>query len=545
MEHTPKSTEAGTETPDFEWAKDYHPWKLIFEACVAMGLRAAILIFVYIQICPWNPKWHLVAMHCSPETTGQILAYPCEGTKAFVRSFPLLAASLSLITIERFIVQRRLYYHLLAKRALLDYTNYHPENDSGFRIVVCCFSCCMLHFVMDLAMPPYVFGWVTFEKLQDIGNIYVMPCLLFIFLYHKFLDIEKHLVPLARFYDEDPDWAKRHLAGSELYSDLVIRDNTRIVRQKFSESRGPEGTYTLDEFIDETLAISETHGENVVHSGSSDAVEKKRRGMSHLFKGLWPGEVLLDQRLTDEESAAFRRAFQLFRIGFFGVQLVVLYLIVGNAYQETLDVVYTAVPSWEQVIVFGEQQYQMVGAGYCRDESMQRPDGYFRSHETMDIIETPALSMIGHAARLQGPVSLISHESRLRARSQRALLPDWMNPATSASESQREEYKLACAAHCSGDVDCIGFTEDVFFCTIYDRKSVGAPAGWTGFSEKQDRTASVRRLATVAQGNGSPGAKCWRKLSKEGQPQDIAGLIVYLGHFALIVWIIYKSYRKY
>merc|ERR1719375_2709077 len=142
---------------------------------------------------------------------------------------------------------------------------------------------------MDLAMPPYVFGWVTFEKLQDIGNIYVMPCLLFIFLYHKFLDIEKHLVPLARFYDEDPD--------------LVIRDNTRIVRQKFSESRGPEGTYTLDEFIDETLAISETHGENVVHSGSSDAVEKKRRGMSHLFKGLWPGEVLLDQRLTDEESA--------------------------------------------------------------------------------------------------------------------------------------------------------------------------------------------------------------------------------------------------
>lgn len=489
----------------FEWAKEYEPWPLFLQACAIIGGRAFILIYVYLQICPWNPQWHLVTMYCRPETIGG-WAYPCEASKACVRAFPLLAASISCVITWRYILQRRLYYHMLMNKGLLDFANYTPTSDASSMIIGICFVFALSHFALDLMFPPYMATWaLTCARIAHIGSVYLVPCCIFIALFYKFVRIEDHLVPMSVFWHDNAEWARAHLSASKLYTDMSILDVAKKVQRKLRQENPDQG-YTMDALICKTMDDAETHGELIrrlatrtmdedheheawyrhLLTEGMDKIRDARKTFSDLFQGLWPAWILLDRHLCDEKSKTFRRTNEVFATGFYLTQFLVFCLLSFSFFHEVEDVcgIRLFESSFNRIRV-DDDKYQWLGKGYCRDESFQRPAGYWHDGDTWN-----------------------AH---------------------------------SCGYFCSKSAVCIGFANASDSCSIYTKEGSAPPAGFRAWNEAHARSASVRRATQLVQTNGYFDADCWLRVQTGGQTEDVAGAIVYLLHMLLVLWIITRS----
>lgn len=232
--------------------------------------------------------------------------------------------------------------------------------------------------------------------------------------------------------------------------------------------------------------------------------EQKRFGMAGLLKGLWPGEVLLDAHVNDEPTRSFRWAWRCFSFALVVTQIAVLILLASTAYKEYGDTQPGNVPYGGRKV--GDAVFARVGTGYCRDDSMQRPEGYFRS---------------------LSPVSFLLPEPQRKRMIARA------RELAAGRAAQNEE--LDCARTCAETEDCIGYAVDLDLCNIYVSGRAQAPPGWTPFSETEPRgSGSMRRTSVVVQANGARDAVCYRKHHSNGEPQDKTAFWVYVVH---LVWV--------
>jgi len=110
-------------------------------------------------------------------------------------------------------LQSRLFYHMLQGRALIDFHNYKISHDIFVIIVIGgCFLMSVIHIALDVFFPPYA----GVQRLTNICTVYFVPCAIFFGLYDSASDVERHFVPLTKFYEENPSYAKDHLGASEL-----------------------------------------------------------------------------------------------------------------------------------------------------------------------------------------------------------------------------------------------------------------------------------------------------------------------------------------
>lgn len=507
-----------------DWEKGYQPWSLVVRAMLTIGKQAAILLFTYSQVSAWNSANHKVMMNCRRDWVGG-WAYPCEATKAFARSFPLIAASISMATASRFILQSRLFYHLIRRGALLDYDNYRAVGDTLALVLAICFLCSLLHFVLDLCLPPFN----TWEKLSDVGTVYIAPCCVFWVLFDSLSDVERHFVPLTRFYEDDPAWAKAHLAKSEMYQEATVKRSAEAGRTALRAAHG-RSEYTLDELLDETLKASEVHspqhGAEAIH-GRLPQVNLT------LLKGLWPARLLLDQRLSDQESTNFRRAWLSFNVLFVLVQATVVALLLGSAWQEALDSQPHRFPA--DAVKVSLDHYQSIGEGYCREDGMRRPDGYYG----------PLANLADSGAEPQ-PEPGIKEQSGRITKGPKTLRASGMEALRRAEDTAyRSVVKTmspsshGCAMHCSETKNCAAFAVDLDLCNIYLRSAVAGPApeGWHEFTEKPGDWNRWNLPSVIMQTNGARGAECWIRLEPTGEPQDIGGCIVHLLHALFVIFV--------
>merc|ERR1719321_372231 len=89
----------------------------------------------------------------------------------------------------------------------------------------------------------------------------------------------------------------------------------------------------------------------------------------------------------------------------------------------------------------GTTHYETLGAGYCRDDGLHRPDGYYIPLEELSVNERST--------------------TLLRTSTRR------MNRERLSLDGATSPRHLACAVHCSHDSLCIAFAIDPDMCTIY------------------------------------------------------------------------------
>jgi len=516
-----------------DWARPFQPWKLIQVAGTRVGQQAAVLMFLFWEVCSWNTHHHLVLMNCRRDVLGWWV-YSCEGTKAFARCFPLFAASMAMIVTGRYILQFRIYYHFLLKNVLLDFTNHDIKKDLVLMLVLLCFLCAIMHFTLDFFFPPYV----TLEKLTTVVTVYFLPCCVFFLLWREASDVEWHMMPLPKLVEDDPQWATEHLGKSRKYLDTSIKHNFKQAERNLYYQK-PDHMFELDELLDEIIRIS--------HPATSNFEEEPdhgetKHGIHGLWKALWPGQILLNPYLKDEDSKNFSRAFKLFVTVFIVVQFVLLFAFAVSAVQEARDAVPGGIP--HDAFYAGGEAFEQLGYnGYCRDEGQHRPPGYFIAQDKLagQVNGTDAVSGQHGGAS----VALLMRTAFTRLRS----------PA----HKDADHAKQLCAYHCAGVEECIAFAMDPDLCNIYLSKEVPTPSGWDtlrsihrtsakdlslSHGKKTDKATGSHTQWTIVTTDHSMGTTCFVKLEQQQEPENFVGCAVYLCHMLMVLFIIYASARK-
>jgi len=503
----------GSQIVNQEWAREFQSWKLLQVAGSRVGKQVAVLLFLFWEVCTWNAHHHLVLMNCRRDVLGGWV-YACEGTKAFARCFPLFSASMAMIVTGRYILQFRIYYHFLLKNVLLDFTNHDMKKDLVLILVFCCFICALLHFSLDFFFPPYV----TVDKITAIVTVYFLPCFVFFLLWTEASHVESRLMPLPKFVEDDPQWATDHISRSKKYLDTSIKHNCGLAERKLYYEK-QDHRFTLDELLDEIIRIS--HPAHVNFQDEPDHGETKH-GVHGLYKGLWPGRILLNPYLKDEESRKFKNAYTLFIAVFIVVQCVLLVALGVSAVQEATDALPGGIP--HDAFYAGGEAFEQLGySGYCRDEGQHRPPGYFTAIDKM-----PGYHAGTNVALMQTALG--------RAR-------------TVPTVFEVEKGTNLCAHHCAEDEYCIGFAMDPDLCNIYLTTDRPTPAGWYHLRAihrhkvTADDESSHTKWAIVTTDH-SMGVSCFVKLKQEAEPENFVGCTVYAVHIVMILWLIYMSALK-
>jgi len=202
------------------------------------------------------------------------------------------------------------------------------------------------------------------------------------------------------------------------------------------------------------------------------------------------------------------------------VQFSLLTIFGLRAYREATEAMPEHMP--EGIYRVGDTGFELMGPGYCRDDSMQRPDGYYKPLYMMvtppqDISKAPVWRYSEHMAQ--------------------QLAPD------RPKEGDHSPAFEACATHCAETKSCIGFAVDNDLCNVYIRGKASAPSGWYDLAEKDPRHYSIRRHAVILQTTGSEEADCWKRYVRRGDTQDIVGAVVFGLHGFFIFFITLQAIR--
>lgn len=465
-------------------------------------------------------------------------------------------------------LQSRLFYHMLQGRALIDFHNYKISHDLFVIVVIGgCFLMSLIHIAMDVIFPPYA----SVPRIANICTVYIVPCAIFFTLYDSASDVERHFVPLTKFYEENPAYAKEQLGRSELYEEEELKRATVKSRQNIrSASQG--NTYSLDQLLEETLKVAEPYAgksamtPNPATQQSSASVQHQSKVSRNIFKGLWPAKLLLDPRLDDENSIGFRRAWRVFSVLFIFIQTMVLLSLLSSGSQELYDAQPDHYPIGATEV--DGSHYEHVGEGYCREIGMKIPDGYYTALNNLVaapnvVAEPPAQRLrqivAGTPEKISSPFHPKPPRRKARRKTQRSrsisvqprVLPysfletgerrsdelpfkKTPDPEAEALEEWHEESSQTCAKHCSSNSNCGAYAVDADKCTIYLKVKGQAPEGWQNFIERPEKREGPAVVQTT---NGAYGVDCFSKLDGHADPHEYMGAFVCF-LFAAIVFMV-------
>jgi hypothetical protein len=210
----------------------------------------------------------------------------------------------------RQMLQQRIYYGLLKRGALLDFHNTKAWNDPLFFILVVSFLHGVVHFVLDLSIedgynaihdgqtsvPGAESKTEVEEELQNMLKHFILPSLVFFGFLASSYDLEAQLLPLSKYFEENPSHARVTAARMPFLDEKEVQKvipTLSIKTMSFSESTTLDLVYreliekTPEQFHEERLKALGIHW--------------------HLFSTLWPSKILLDPRVQCDEAKSFRR----------------------------------------------------------------------------------------------------------------------------------------------------------------------------------------------------------------------------------------------
>mmetsp|Transcript_59418 Transcript_59418/g.128969 ORF Transcript_59418/g.128969 Transcript_59418/m.128969 type:complete len:325 (-) Transcript_59418:82-1056(-) len=277
-------------------------------------------------------------MQCDPTKLSTPQVIGCEYTKAYLRAFPLLGISVTLAISLRTMLQQRLYYGLLKAGGLLDFRNVEVTRDPLFLMLLVSLLHAIAHFALKLTDGLGHF----LEEVQDVATDFVVPFCIFMVFFYMACDLEATLVPLNKYYEEDPEYARSALANVTYMEEEVVRHH--IVKR-----RDVVGDALADEpSIDATYrALIKGYPDAKLRD---DEPEEGFFGHCQIRRAMWPGVLLVDARLEDAKSVEFRRIVWFFLVLCTPVQLALLFLYVEQAvYQDLFIDVYQESQIWDSI----------------------------------------------------------------------------------------------------------------------------------------------------------------------------------------------------
>jgi len=287
----------------YRWESQGDPWKLFITAgmSVSKNVLAVMLLFYAMGL----NREQLLA--CDARVLSMFTACACEYTKAFLRTFALLAINMSLTVAMRIILQQRIYYGMLKAGALLDFGTVKVLSDPTFWLLAISLLHGILHFVLKYYSTE-AFRTATwrddFSELKQVCKSFIAPACIFLVFFYSSWDIEASLVPLNKYFEEDWEAAK-HALGSITPVDENVLWQLVEEHDVVAQAEQPHIRAVYRALVKEyPICADRSPGEPKLW-----------------FNEMWPARILLDPRLEDEDSQGFRRMFAVFLVLCLTVQI--------------------------------------------------------------------------------------------------------------------------------------------------------------------------------------------------------------------------------
>lgn len=325
---------------------------LSVEFLMTVGKQFVALSLVLVQI--YRSENLMMSCDTRKAEITMIIGVMCEYTKAYTRCFPLLAVVVSLIVASRMMLCQRMYYKMLKKGAVLDYKDVFPGNDSLFLLLAWSAVNAFSHFVMELSME-HPLNAETVRKLMqsepvlqarihEVASLYVFPSIVFMAFLWTAYDVETRLLPLTKYFGEDPQRARQLLSSVKFLDESVAACIVKQHEIEFVDTDGRE--LTTDEVFTRFVTRCHYFRPAVVYVLEGSPSKGKRRvtgdqkefaallegddalqqfSYVHLISEMWPGRLLLDHRLQDQDSANFR----LYWLGCSAAAILTMIVILG------------------------------------------------------------------------------------------------------------------------------------------------------------------------------------------------------------------------
>eukprot|EP00913_Durusdinium_trenchii_P002095 g1934.t1 len=193
-------------------------------------------------------------MDCNEEAVNFAQTCICESTKAFVRCFAPVSIIVALVVASQLVLSQRVFYAMIRSGVLIDFKNLSPIKDNCvcgdftdffmFSNSICSTSTVelvegLLWKQQDplfwwvllngvLAISHFVFHMLVAEQMHigkdNLENViaslkqdmlfFGLPAILYVVFLYLSYDVEWLLLPLNKFWEEDPEWA--HKTSSEM-----------------------------------------------------------------------------------------------------------------------------------------------------------------------------------------------------------------------------------------------------------------------------------------------------------------------------------------
>lgn len=176
--------------------------------------------------------------------------------------------------------------------------------------------------------------------------------------------------------------------------------------------------------------------------------------------------------------------------------------------------------------IAGGVAFETAGAeGYCCDEGLHRPPGYFMALENLDNQHLPKRAALVIRSMLRGSRTL----------------------RTEAPVDAAERY--ICARNCAARERCIGFAMDLDICAIYLEEATETPEGWTPLRSDDRSLAKEHKKWAIVMTDNSVRATCFMKVKYREEPEKYIACLIYMAHILGILWIgtwsAYRTFKNY
>jgi len=315
----------------FKWEGAATPLSLLIKAGASSGkILVSLFMLAYMllslrvtsngleRVRGANPT----LMPCNPTQVSNVQVVLCEYTKAYLRGFPLLAMSVTLAVAMRLMLQTRIYYGMLKCGGLLDFENVQGFKDPVLLLLVIS----LFHGVAHFALMITDGQGHGMEEASQMLQKFAVPCIVFLAFFYGSYDLESTLLPLNKYFEEDPEYCQRALATIQHMEEGVVSSYVAshdVIAQALTYNPSvPEPSITMVY----RLMIQD-------YAGAKKSSPDSQEGILQLsfFQTFWPGSVLLENRLTDDASKTFRTMFRAFLCVCFPVQTLIFAAFVYQA----------------------------------------------------------------------------------------------------------------------------------------------------------------------------------------------------------------------
>jgi len=340
-----------TEPRHFQWEFRGNPWRLLLVAGSLVAKQYLALALICLQVFYLSGKAsNTYLMSCNPLTIGWTAAYWCEYSKACVRCFPLMAMVISLVVAARVILTQRSFYVLLQRGVLVDLENFDPLRDPLFWIIMWSMATAGLHFVLDVWMRSGLIIHdgefnlsIDVRSFTDRGIIvyYAAPVMFFVAFLYQSYDIEEMLLPLSKYWEEDPEWArassaKMVCADERLVAKAVMLEGLQLELPGASAA-GEEVSVGPGHFAREIMK-RQAKEKAAVEAGTEDKVGDFQLSRWRHISKMWTAQLLLDPQLQGPEHRRFRLMMALFSVVSLGGMAFVFFFFGYQIYKDVLDI---------------------------------------------------------------------------------------------------------------------------------------------------------------------------------------------------------------